>query len=218
MSYPVLIIGKSGSGKSASLRNLDLSKVALINVLGKPLPFKGGNKARQLCTDDYTKIIGAVKLAKADIIVLDDVGYLMTNQFMRGHSSTGGGNGVFTLYNQIGDNFFTLIDAARNIPGNKRIYFMMHEEQNDFGQVKPKSIGKMIDEKVCLEGMFTVCLRACTADAKHIFRTTTDGADVAKAPMGMFESDEIDNDLAIVDKAICEYYEIGENTNNEPHE
>lgn len=215
MSYPVLIIGKSGSGKSASLRNLDLSKVALINVLGKPLPFKGGAKANQLATDDYQKIIAAIKLAKRDIIVIDDCGYLMTNQFMRSHASAGAGNGVFSLYNQIGDNFFTLIDVTKNIAGNKRIYFMMHEDMNDFGMVKPKSIGKMIDEKVCLEGMFTICLRAATSDGKHIFRTATDGADVTKAPIGMFEEDEIPNDLAIVDKAICEYYEIkGDSTND----
>lgn len=214
MSYPTLIIGKSGAGKSASLRNLDLNKVALINVLGKPLPFKGGAKAKQICTDNYAEIISAIKRCKAEIIVIDDCGYLMTNQFMRGHSSAGAGNGVFTLYNQIGDNFFTLIDTARNIPGNKRIYFMMHEEMNDFGQIKPKSIGRMIDEKVCLEGMFTVCLRACTSDGRHIFRTVTDGADVAKAPIGMFNEDEIDNDLAIVDKAICEYYEIGDTKND----
>lgn len=203
-----LIIGKSGAGKSTCLRNVNPDDIALISVLGKPLPFKGGNKIPTLVTDDYLKIMSALKGAKKDIIVIDDANYLMTNQFMKNHASTGGGNGVFTLYNKIGDNFWNLIEEARVLPGNKRVYFMMHEEQNDFGQTKPKTIGKMIDEKVCLEGMFTIVLHAMVKDGKHIFTTQSDGSDVAKSPMGMFDSFEIDNDLAIVDKAICDYYEI----------
>lgn len=207
MAVPVLIIGKSGSGKSASMMNLDPSKTALISVLGKPLPFKG--KFDQVVTDDSAKIIGVVKAAKRNIIVVDDVGYTMTNMFMRDHAAGGGGNAVFTLYNSIGDKFWNMIEAVRKIPEDKRVYFIMHEEQNDFGNVRPKTIGKMIDEKVCLEGMFTIVLRCMVSNGKHIFRTQSDGLDVAKTPIGMFDSEEIPNDLAMVDKAICEYYEIG---------
>ena len=103
MSIPVLVMGKSGSGKSTSLRNLDPEKVALINVLGKPLPFKGGNRFKSYQSDDYLKVTSAIKRASTEIIILDDAGYLLTNQFMRGHSNAGAGNGVFSLYNQIGD-------------------------------------------------------------------------------------------------------------------
>ena len=208
MATIVLIMGKSGSGKSTALRNLDPENVALINVLGKPLPFKGAGKFKSIQTDDYLKITSAIKRASKDIIVLDDVGYCLTNQFMRGHSSAGAGNGVFALYNKIGDSFWNLVEEARVLPDNKRVYFIMHEDQNEFGNVKPKTIGRMIDEKVCLEGMFTIVLRAMVKDGKHIFTTQSDGMDVAKSPMGMFENAEIDNDLALVDKAICEYYEI----------
>lgn len=207
MAVPVLIIGKSGSGKSASMMNLDPSTTALISVLGKPLPFKG--KFDQVVTDDSAKIIGVVKAAKRNIVVVDDVGYTMTNMFMRDHAAGGGGNAVFTLYNSIGDKFWNMIEAVRKIPEDKRVYFIMHEEQNDFGNVRPKTIGKMIDEKVCLEGMFTIVLRCMVSNGKHIFRTQSDGLDVAKTPIGMFDSEEIPNDLAMVDKAICEYYEIG---------
>ena len=209
MAIPVLIIGKSGSGKSASMMNLDPTKTALISVLGKPLPFKG--KFDQVVTDDSAKIIGIVKAAKRNIIVVDDVGYTMTNMFMRDHAAGGGGNAVFSLYNNIGDKFWNMIEAVRKIPEDKRVYFIMHEEQNDFGNVRPKTIGKMIDEKVCLEGMFTICLRCIVSNGKHVFRTQSDGLDVAKTPIGMFEDLEIPNDLAMVDKAICEYYEIGGN-------
>lgn len=207
MAIPVLLIGKSGSGKSASLRNLDPNRVALINVLGKPLPFRG--KFTQVITDDYNKIATCIASAPKkgrDIIIVDDAGYLITNMFMRGHSNAGAGNGVFTLYNSIGDRFWNLIEAIRAESSNARVYLIMHEEMNDFGQVKPKTIGKLIDEKVCLEGMFTICLRCMISDGKHVFRTQSDGMDVAKSPMGMFDDLEIDNDLNYVDQKITEYY------------
>lgn len=200
-------MGKSGSGKSASMRNLDPAQTALVSVLGKPLPFRG--KFDQLVTDDAAQIIGAVKAAKRDVIVIDDANFIMTNMFMRDHAATGGGNSVFTLYNNIGDRFWNMIEAIRKLPEDKRVYVVMHEEQNDFGAVRPKTIGRMIDEKVCLEGMFTIVLRCMVSSGKHIFRTQSDGLDVAKSPIGMFDADEIPNDLAMVDKAICEYYEIG---------
>lgn len=206
-AIPILVIGKSGAGKSASMANLDPSRVALISVLGKPLPFKG--KFRQIVTDDYGKVIDAIKAAKCDIVVVDDAGYLMTNMFMKDHANTGQGNAVFNLYNNIGDKFWNLIESIRKIPEDKRVYIIMHEDQNEFGSVKPKSIGKMIDEKVCLEGMFTIVLRCMVQHGKHIFRTQSDGLDVAKTPMGMFEAEEIPNDLKMVDDTICAYYEIG---------
>ena len=189
------------------MRNLDPDRVALINVLGKPLPFRG--KFMQLVTDDYSKVTASITSApkkNRDIIIIDDAGYLITNMFMRGHSNTGAGNGVFSLYNTIGDRFWNLIEVIRSEPSNARVYLMMHEDVNDFGQVRPKTIGKLIDEKVCLEGMFTICLRCMISDGKHVFRTQSDGSDVAKSPMGMFEELEIDNDLNMVDQKICEYY------------
>lgn len=207
MAIPVLIIGRSGSGKSCSLRNLEPEKVALVNVLGKPLPFRGG-QFDQMITDDYDKVNRAITGSRREIVVVDDAGYLMTNMFMRGHSNAGAGNGVFTLYNAIGDKFWSMIDLIRRADANKRVYIMMHEEQNDFGSVRPKTIGKMIDEKVCLEGMFTICLRCMVKGGKHVFLTQSDGTDVAKSPIGLFEDDEIDNDLALVDRAICAYYDI----------
>jgi len=207
VSIPVLIMGKSGSGKSASMSVLDPSRVALINVLGKPLPFKG--RFDQIISDDYVKITRAINRTEREIIVIDDVGYLMTNAFMRDHAAQGQGNAIFQLYNSIGDKFWNLVETVRKLPGDKRVYMMMHEEVSEFGAVKPKTIGRMIDEKCCLEGMFTICLRCMVANGKHIFRTQSDGLDVAKSPMGMFDADEIPNDLAMVDDAICKYYEIG---------
>ena len=183
-----------------------------MNVLGKPLPFRG--KFTQVVTDDYNKVAACIASAPKkgrDIIIVDDAGYLITNMFMRGHSNAGAGNGVFTLYNSIGDRFWNLIEAIRAEPSNARVYLIMHEDMNDFGQVKPKTIGKLIDEKVCLEGMFTICLRCMISDGKHVFRTQSDGMDTAKSPMGMFDALEIDNDLNYVDQQIVEYYKEDEN-------
>lgn len=204
MGLPVLIIGKSGSGKSTSLRNYTKEdSIGIINVLGKMLPFR--SELAVMNTDDYARIAKMIANAKAKSIVIDDAGYLMTNQFMKGHSQGGSGNGIFAFYNDIGDSFWNLIQfVSEKIPADKIVYFFMHEEKNDFGETKPKTIGKMLDEKVCIEGMFTVVLRC----KEYKFITQSDGSDVAKTPMGMFEDLEIDNDLKMVDKTIREYWNI----------
>lgn len=131
MAVPVLIIGKSGSGKSTSLRNCIDKDFNLIRVLDKPLPFKG--KINGWKTDDYQIIMKALVQAKAKSIVIDDAGYLITNHFMRGHSSSGKGNAVFSFYNDIGDYFWNLIQfIVSKLPEDKVVYLMMHEELNDF--------------------------------------------------------------------------------------
>lgn len=207
MATPVLIIGKSGSGKSTSLRNCTGNDGwNLIRVLNKPLPFKG--KVNGWITDEYQMVMKCLAASKAKNIVLDDAGYLITNHFMRGHSSCGAGNGVFTLYNNIGDYFWQLIQFIIKLPEDKIVYVMMHEDKNDFGDIKPKTIGKLIDEKVCLEGMFTIVLRCIEESGKHLFVTQSADGAVSKSPMGMFEELTIDNDLLLVEKAIREYYEI----------
>lgn len=208
MGIPVMIIGKSGSGKTTSLRNFDEDELYLIKVLGKPLPFRKQFEST-FQTDDYQAVAKALTKTQKKAIVIDDAGYLITNHFMKNHASAGKGNGVFTLYNEIGDRFWQLVEyVINNLPEDKIVYFMMHEEKNDIGDVKPKTIGKLLDEKVCLEGMFTIVLRCMTDNDKHVFRTKTTGADVTKAPIGMFEDEEMDNDLKVVDTAIRQYYRL----------
>ena len=205
MAIPVLIIGKSGSGKSTSLRNCTNNQEwGLINVLNKPLPFKG--KIPQVVTDDYNMVMNTLAKSKAKSVVIDDAGYLITNYFMRNHSTKGAGNAIFTMYNTLADNFWNLIEFIKTLPEDKIVYIIMHEDVNEFGDIKPKSIGKMLDEKICLEGMFTIVLRCIQENGKHLFVTQSDGGAVSKSPMGMFESLEIDNDLLMVDKAIRDYY------------
>ena len=216
MALPVLIIGKSGSGKTTSLRNCVGQSFSMINVLKKPLPFRG--KIPTIQTDNYEQIMEAMRKSTSKSIVIDDAGYLITNHFMRGHSSAGKGNGVFALYNDLGDQYWNLIQFVINgLPEDKIVYFIMHEDKNDFGDVRPKTIGKMLDEKVCLEGMFTIVLRCVKEGDKHLFITQSADGAVSKSPMGMFEQLEIDNDLLMVDKTIREYYGMnkGEELNYE---
>lgn len=129
---------------------------------------------------------------------------------MNKHSTTGGGNGVFNLYNEIGDHYWGLIEIVKNkLQDDKIVYFIMHEDKNDFGDIKPKTIGKLLDEKVCIEGMFTIALRCMTDNNRHYFKTQSNGADICKTPLEMFIDNEIDNDLKLVDTTIREYYELG---------
>lgn len=207
MGIPVLVIGKSGSGKSTSLRNFDEKEIGLINVSKKPLPFKKKFEST-INTDSYETIIKAMDKTTKHSIVIDDAGYLIVNMFMKGHSNAGAGNAVFGFYNKVGDSFWNLIEFVKSLPENKIVYFIMHEDKNDFGDVKPKTIGKILDEKVCLEGLFTIVLRCVVEDKKHLFKTQSDGFDVAKSPMGMFETLDMDNDLKMVDTKIREYWEL----------
>ena len=176
----------------------------MVNVLNKPLPFKG--KIPSIVSDDYGQVMKSLAGSKAKSIVVDDAGYLITNYFMRNHSSKGAGNAIFSMYNTIADNFWNLIEFIKKLPADKIVYVMMHEDVNDFGDIKPKTIGKMLDEKICLEGMFTIVLRCVQENGKHLFITQAEGGAVSKSPMGMFEDLEIDNDLLMVDKTIREYY------------
>ncbi|MFA6817020.1 MAG: hypothetical protein WCS73_12070, partial [Lentisphaeria bacterium] len=142
--------------------------------------------------------------------------YLITNQFMNGHSSAGKGNGVFTLYNEIGDHFWGLIQfITAKLPPDTIVYLMMHEDVNDFGDIKPKTVGKLLDEKVCIEGMFTIVLRCVNDNNKHLFITQSDNGAVSKSPIGLFETLEIDNDLKMVDEKIREYWDLSPLKNKE---
>lgn len=207
MATPVLVIGKSGAGKSTSLRNCAGNKNwNLIRVLNKPLPFKG--KIDGWHTDDYQQVMKCLAGSKAKSIVIDDAGYLITNMFMRGHASQGAGNAIFSFYNKIGDNFWALIDFITKLPEDKIVYLFMHEDSNENGDIRPKTIGKILDEKVNVEGMFTIVLRCIEESGKHLFVTQAADGAVSKSPMGMFESLTIDNDLKFVDDTIREYYDI----------
>lgn len=208
MAIPVLVMGKSGSGKSASLRNVK-GNWLVINVNKKPLPFRQNPAIKLFDCDDYLKIRATLSKAYENgykSVVLDDCGYLLTVKFMASHRQAKG-NSQFDLYNEIADNYYSLLRfISDELPSDMVVYVVMHEDKNEMGESKPKTIGKLLDEKVCVEGMFTIVLHAMKLDGKYLFATNTDGLDVTKTPIGMFEQSYIDNDLQIVDEIIRDYY------------
>ena len=148
MAIPVLVYGKSGSGKSRSLKEFEEDEIVLFNVISKDMPFKKRFKY-EVFTDNYGAIKKALTEMPTDVAVIDDAGYLQTNTFMRGHSSPKSGGSTFDLFNKIGDECWELIMfIKRELPKNKRVYLLMHELSNDYGEVKVRTIGKLLDEKV----------------------------------------------------------------------
>lgn len=208
MGKLTLVMGRSGSGKTASLRNFK-EDVALVSVTKKPLPFKNNEHLKIVCCDEYLKIKGVLTKAYERgirVAVIDDAGYLMTSKFMAGHRQAKG-NSQFDLYNEIADNFYSLIKMCSDeLPDDMLVFVIMHEEMNEMGYSKPKTIGKLLDDKVCVEGMFTIVLHSMKLDGKYVFATNTDGLDVTKSPIGMFNEEYIDNDLQFVTDKIREYY------------
>lgn len=203
MGIPVLVMGESGSGKSASLRNFDPESVGVFNVASKPLPFRKRfpytvNKAT------YSIIMASLQKNTFKAYVIDDSQYLLSFEFLAKAKETG-----FQKFTDMALHFCNLLDTIRNDTSDDTIVYLMHHvEKNDLGTIKAKTIGKMIDEKITLEGLFSIVLLAETDGKKHWFTTQSNGYTTAKSPMEMFDM-TIDNDLNMVDKTIREYYELG---------
>jgi hypothetical protein len=199
-----MIYGQSGTGKSTSLRNFKHEEIAVINVSGKPLPFRGNIKPYN--SDNYQKIMSAISQTERKSIVIDDATYLMVNEFMRTAKQTG-----YQKYTDMAVSFNQLIEFAAALPDDKVVYFMGHSDQSDDGREHFKTIGKMLDNYVTVEGRFTIVLKTVVQDGRYMFSTQNNGQDTVKSPMGLFDSALIDNDLKAVDRAIREYWEIGSN-------
>lgn len=199
MAQIVLILGESGTGKSASMRNFNPDEIALVNVSGKPLPFRG--KFESVNGTDYDEIKSFIEKTDKKIIVIDDAQYIMAFQFMRRIKEVG-----WDKFNEIQSDFFNLIEAAKALPDDKIVIFLSHIETKENGQQKIKTIGRMLDEKITIEGMFTVVLKTYVSDGKYYFVTQNSGMDTVKSPIGMFPSSVIDNDLQYVVEKIRNYY------------
>ena len=206
MGVGVLIYGRSASGKSRSLKNFAEDEIFLVNVIGKPLPFPGRFRYC-IKSDNYNTIKNGLKKMPSKVAVIDDAGYLLTNTFMRGHSAPKSGSSSFDLYNDIADAFWGLLRFVQDeLPEDVIVYLLMHEATSDYGETKLRTIGKLLDEKVCVEGMVSIALRCMVEGDRHYFRTQSSGMDISKSPEGLFDSLEIENDLKAVDTRIREYW------------
>lgn len=198
MARLVMIIAKSGTGKSSSMRNLKKADANVILCSGKELPFK--SDLSTYIPKTYGDVIGAIKAAKAPIVVIDDANYMMSFEEMSRVGETG--YGKFTVMAQ---NMFNMIKAIIDKDSDQTFYVMAHAAERDDDLIRFKTTGKMLDEKVVLEGLTNILLTCEVVDGEFKFRVRTDGTGV-KSPMGMFESEHIDNDLKLVDKKIKEFY------------
>ena len=203
MGLPVLILGESGSGKSTSLRNFNKDELVIYNVAGKPLPFRGGTQLLRADNVSYNTIMQNMSKKKFRCYVIDDSQYLLAFElFGRVAEKT------YDKFTEMAVHFYDLIQfVIRQMPPDCIVYFLHHTDDID-GKVKAKTVGKMLNEKLTVEGLFSIVLMAKNLDGRYIFRTHSDGRDTVKTPMDMFEQDEIDNDLKAVDAAIREYYSM----------
>lgn len=213
MSIATMILGESGTGKSTSMRNLLPAETLLIQTVKKPLPFRSkewkpiSDNGNVLVTDDSHRIIAAMQKTRRNVIIIDDFQYMIANEFMRRTSERG-----YDKFTEMALHAWQVAKLASELPDDVRVYILSHTDTKDDGTVKAKTIGKLLDEKITLEGLFSIVLRTGKNDGGYYFRTKNSGSDTVKTPIGLFESETIDNDLANVDKAICEYYELNQQT------
>lgn len=202
MGLAILILGYSGSGKSASMRNFKEDELSLINVNGKSLPFRTKFK-NTLNSDRYPDIKEFIKSQTTKTIVIDDTQYLMANEFMRRAKETG-----YQKFTDIGKNLWELVKTIETLPDDVIVYFLNHIDVGEDGRQKAKTVGKLLDEKITVEGMFTTVLKTVVTDGKYLFATQTDGNDTCKSPIGLFSTMYIENDLKMVDESLRIYYSL----------
>ena len=200
-------MGESGTGKSTSMRNCNPANTAIINPVGKPLPFKGKFEMLNAVTES-DKIVSFMKKAVKNgkkIIVVDDFQYILSIPYMNRIKEAG-----WDKWNDFGSNYFEIIDVCAELPDDVTVYYLTHTETLENGVTTIKLIGKLLREKITIEGLFTIVLRTQVIDGKYYFLTQNSGKDTVKSPMGMFPAYAIDNDLKYVDEKIRNYYEIGD--------
>ena len=224
MAQGILIIADSGSGKSASIRNLKHDETFIINIANKALPFKGWKKHYKNITKENTKgnmantstaagIMKAMnhvneKMPHIKTLVIDDWQYMAAFEYFDRSKEKG-----YDKFTDIATNIAMIAKHPKTLRDDLQVYFLTHAEEVDVNGVKKlkaKTVGKMIDNSLTLEGLFTIVLfgKIITDEndeLQYVFQTKSNGYDTCKSPMGMFEETFIPNDLQIVRDTILTY-------------
>lgn len=218
MNNAILIIGESGTGKSTSLRDLDPTETMILNVIGKSLPFRGSAKKYKKLSEDglsgnyyasddsnkIARVINLVNTKRDDIkcLVIDDYGYTLSNSFMRKAHQKG-----YDKFTEIGSDTFNILNLIANARDDLFCVVIMHTDIDANGRYKPKTVGKMVDQYINIEGKFTYVFHALVTENKYQFLVNNDGVHMAKSPLGLFSEPLIDNNLAEIIKQIKIYNE-----------
>ena len=225
MSNTVLVIGESGSGKSTSLRNLDPKETFILGVLDKPLPFRGykshykamtkeNPNGNYYATDDFNLIMRCIRAVnnrpEITTLILDDFQYVMGNEFMRRALEKG-----FDKFSDIAQHAWAIIRELTSTRPELYCFVLSHSDSDQQGRMKCKTIGKMLDDKITLEGMFTMILHAQVVDDNYQFLTQNNGTHLAKSPMGLFDDKYIPNDLWLVKKRMMDYFDEDRDDTND---
>lgn len=198
MAKLVLVIARSGTGKSSSLRNLKPEEAAVVLCSGKDLPFR--HDLKTFVPGGYSDIYAIIEKSTKPMIIIDDANYLMSFEEMNRVNESGYGK-----FTQMASNMFKVFKAIIDKESDQVFYIMAHSDEDETGRLRFKTTGKMLSEKVVLEGLTNIVLTTDIVDGAFVFRTQTDGLGV-KAPLGMFDSPTIENDLKLVDTAIRKFY------------
>lgn len=207
MAQMLLIMGESGTGKSTSMRNCSPETTAVVNPVGKPLPFKGHYEMLNSETESrkITKFMKEQAKAGKKLLVVDDFQYILSVPYMNRIKESG-----WDKWSDFGANYFEIIDVCKELPDDVVVAYMTHTETLDNGVTTIKLIGKMLRDKITIEGLFTTVLRTGVNEGKYYFYTQNSGRDTVKSPMGMFPAYAIDNDLNYVADKMRNFYEVGE--------
>jgi hypothetical protein len=225
MANGILIIAESGAGKSTSIESLDPTETFIINVANKPLPFKGwkkkytiwskenplGNMYDKSSPENIEACLKYINEKRTEIktIVVDDFQYMSSFEFFDKADEKG-----YEKFTKIGAHLARIARMPKDLREDLQIYFLTHaEESTDLEgkrRFKAKTIGRMVDEKLTLEGLFSIVLFGKTkknkdGDIRYVFETQTNGENTCKSPRGMFDTLEIPNDLKFVKDAISDY-------------
>lgn len=200
MGVAVLIIGDSGSGKSTSLRNFEPDEIGILNVMGKPLPFR--KKMKLANHANYGTVQQTLKANNLRAYVIDDAGYLMSLENFRRAKEAG-----YAKFTDMALHFEQVVEWSVQTDDDTIVYIMMHVDRDADGHLKPKTVGRMLDEKFCIEGACPIVIHSTIVDGRHVFVTKGDGFNGAKAPMDMLP-DVMDNDLKQVDTLIRDYWQM----------
>jgi hypothetical protein len=211
MSIATMVLGQSGTGKSTSLRNMKPIDTLLIQVIPKPLPFRSKEwkpvkeHGNIIVANQSADICQMMKRTTRPIIVVDDLQYLLATEFMERAHEKG-----YDKFTEMARHYYDVLTCATTLPPEKRVYLLSHTDTSDTGQTKAKTIGKLLDEKITVEGLVTIVLRTHVINGQYVFSTRNSGSDTVKTPLGLFEDEHIPNDLMAVDQAISDYYDLSQ--------